>query len=423
MDNKRRGKALKCLCILLLITPWLTGCWDRTEMEERGIILGLGIDTAPPEAEKHEDQITETNDPAGFPPPGEEMIKVTAQVAVPGRVPLGPGQGGSQGGGGGGSQKPVWAIQVMGHTLEDALQNLQQQVAQQLYLGHLRIVVVSEELAKRGLKENLDLLMRDPEIRKSSYLLVSRGPASKALAVAPPLERVPTLYLSGLMDHAVQTGRFPQSFIGNFFTAYAAKGKEGYLPYVQPKGGNKPDSEIDIEIDGLAYFVGDKMVGHTEPVEVARFMEVIGIGAAGYSVSVPVPGQQGNVMIRKTERAQKPFVEIRRGKPLVHVFIHVEGELDAKSNQQIKINSTQTLQSVRKGLSRRLQRINAQFVQDLQKEGSDIFGFGEQVRAQEPEYWNRHVRTREKWRQVFKNELQVKVTVTSSIRRTGMRER
>src|SRR5699024_6388842 len=126
----------------------------------------------------------------------------------------------------------------------------------------------------------------------------------------------------------------------------------------------------------------DKMVGHTEPVEVARFMEVIGIGAAGYSVSVPVPGQQGNVMIRKTERAQKPFVEIRRGKPLVHVFIHVEGELDAKSNQQIKINSTQTLQSVRKGLSRRLQRINAQFVQDLQKEGSDIFGFGEQVRAQ-----------------------------------------
>lgn len=240
MDNKRRGKALKCLCILLLIIPGLTGCWDRTELEERGIILGLGIDTVPPEAAKHEDQITETNRKDGFPPPGEEMIKVNAQIAVPGRVPLGPGQGGGSQGGGG--QKPVWVIQVMGHTLDDAIQNLQQQVSQELYLGHLRVVIVSEQLAKRGLKKTLDLLMRDPEIRKSSYLLVSRSSADKALTVAPPLERVPTLYLTDMMEQAVWMGKFPQSFIGNFFTAYAAKGREGYLPYIQPKGGKNRSS-------------------------------------------------------------------------------------------------------------------------------------------------------------------------------------
>ncbi len=242
MDNKRRGKALKCLCILLLIIPGLTGCWDRTELEERGIILGLGIDTVPPEAAKHEDQITETNRKDGFPPPGKEMIKLTAQIAVPGRVPLGPGQGGGSQGGGGGGQKPVWVIQVMGHTLDDAIQNLQQQVSQELYLGHLRVVIVSEQLAKRGLKKTLALLMRDPEIRKSSYLLVSRSPADKALTVAPPLERVPTLYLTDMMEQAVWMGKFPQSFIGNFFTAYAAKGREGYLPYIQPKGGKNRSS-------------------------------------------------------------------------------------------------------------------------------------------------------------------------------------
>lgn len=76
------------------------------------------------------------------------MIRLTAQISVPGRIPLGP-----QTGGGGGEQEPVWVLSSYGHTIDDALLNLQQELADELFLGHLRIIVVNEKLAKKALND------------------------------------------------------------------------------------------------------------------------------------------------------------------------------------------------------------------------------------------------------------------------------
>ncbi|MEW9668532.1 hypothetical protein [Ammoniphilus sp. 3BR4] len=72
------------------------------------------------------------------------MIRLTVQIAIPGRIPLGPGEGG------GGGEKPVWVLDVVGHTIGDALSNLQQQVADRLFFGHLRVIAVSEAVAILG---------------------------------------------------------------------------------------------------------------------------------------------------------------------------------------------------------------------------------------------------------------------------------
>lgn len=78
------------------------------------------------------------------------MIRVAAQIGLPGRIPLGPGEGGGQTDGGG--QNTVWVIEVVGHSIDDALMNLQQQISGRLFFGHLRVIVVSEAVAKKGWK-------------------------------------------------------------------------------------------------------------------------------------------------------------------------------------------------------------------------------------------------------------------------------
>lgn len=172
------------------------------EIEDRALVLGLSIDKIPADDTQKEDRVTHIHDNS-LP---TEMISVTAQIAVPGRVPLGPGTGGSAGEG---KTSPVWVVSVRGISLDDAMNNLQQQIADPRYLVHLRIIIISEEIARGSLAELNDYLRRNPEIRRRTWLLVSEGRASAFMDVNPPLQRVPTLYILSMMEKSVSSGKFP----------------------------------------------------------------------------------------------------------------------------------------------------------------------------------------------------------------------
>jgi spore germination protein KC len=133
----------KLLCVIPFVIPLLTGCWDRLEIEERAVVLGISVDVAGPSADKEEDEISYLA--GSYSAPHNEMIRVAVQIALPGKIPLGPGE---SGGGKGGARQTVWVIDVVGNTIDDALMNLQQQISGRLFFGHLRVIVVSEELAK-----------------------------------------------------------------------------------------------------------------------------------------------------------------------------------------------------------------------------------------------------------------------------------
>jgi spore germination protein KC len=86
--------------VLLLVLFTMTGCWDSLEIEQRAVVLGIAIDKAEPDAEEEEEEISHLS--GGFPTPNKEMIRLNAQIAVPGRIPLGPAAGEA------GTKEPVW---------------------------------------------------------------------------------------------------------------------------------------------------------------------------------------------------------------------------------------------------------------------------------------------------------------------------
>lgn len=114
METRTWIKTVKVLCAMSVLMPLLTGCWDRLEIEERAVVLGVSIDVAEPEAEKEEDDITHLK--GTIPAPERGMVRVAVQIALPGRIPLGPGEGG----GGKDSAETVWIIDVVGHSIDDA---------------------------------------------------------------------------------------------------------------------------------------------------------------------------------------------------------------------------------------------------------------------------------------------------------------
>jgi spore germination protein KC len=395
------------ISIFFLLFPLLSGCWDSQEIEQRATVLAIGIDQASNKEEDTQSEGGTTHLDKQSSEPQEELIKVTAQIAVPGRIPLGPTQGQS-------SNSSVLVVKVVGHTIQDAMINLQQQVAYETFLGHLRIIVLNEKVAKKGTQRFNDFLRRNPQIRRTASLAVSKEPAADYMKLVPELQRVPSLYLADMVDNLSALGRFPPSFIGLFWTILSSKGQDPYLPYLTIK------DKKSIQLSGLAYFSGEKMVGKTSPLEIGDFMAIRGIGKGGYSAFIKVPGQDEYVLVRAISRKTKVKVNLKDGKPHVDIKVRYESEIEEKTSQSILINDSKVIRKIENEASKEITISLKKFISKTQKSESDIFGFGEHVRAEYPKYWNNQIGTKEKWNRVYK-DITYHVHVDSSIHRVGMK--
>lgn len=400
------GKMLRLILVVSTLIPMLTGCWDQVEIEDRALVLGLAIDKAPPEAKDDESTHIQEKFPL-------KKIQVTAQIAVPGRVPLGPGSSGS----GSSNQNPVWVVKVTGLSLDDAMNNLQQQIADPRYLVHLRVIIISKDIAhsKDHMDELNDYLRRNPEVRRRTWLLVSEGSATKFMDVAPPLQRVPTIYILAMMDKAVDIGKLPPDYIGNFWSAHSKWGQSSFLPYIAIR------EKDNILIKGLAYFREGRMVGTTKPIEIGAYLAIMGMNPGGYSEFFQVP-ELGFVMTVITERHSRNKSSISKGKPHLKYHLSLEGNLDEHFQSMNPINSSARLHQVELTFNKRATKLINNMIKKTQKDHCDIFGMGEIIRAHHPSFWKEHIHSKKDWEEMYGN-LTVDVEVNMAISNVGLKQK
>lgn len=405
--NRNKHKWKEMLLVILLLLPLLTGCWDSREIEKRATILAIGIDKADHDAEEKEAEISHRKGKIDI--PQEKMIELTVQIAIPGRIPLGPQIGA-------GEKSPVLVVRAVGHTLEDALLIIQQEVASEVFLGHLRLIVLNEDVARDGVDRFTDYLRRNPQIRRTAALVVSKERASKYMEIQPDLERVPSLYLAEMVDSFIQLGKLPETFLGMFWSILSSKGQDGYLPYFNIKG------KANIQINGIAYFKGDKMVGKTDPLQIGGFMAGIGAEQGGYGIFVYIPEMEQEVLVRAVERKTRVKASLKNGKPHIFLKVRYESEIEEVESNAPTYVDKEAIKALEIEFSKMVKEGLEVLIADTQEAKSDIFGFGEHFRAKFPDYWNKNVKTKEDWQDIYA-ELSYDVEVITSIRRTGMKAR
>ena len=393
------------LFVLFLASLFLSGCWDRYDLEERANILGLAIDVVDGDAENL--TVPEVTYREGETHAGEQrsLYKVTAQLAVPGKIKLGPeGRGGSS------SDETAWVLQTTGFSMKDAMANLQQQLAEKLYLGHLQITIVNEDVAKKGIDDICDFLKREYEVRRTSWMVVSMGKAEDVLRAAPPVETVPSLYLSDTLENAVRFGKLPREYLGKFWVDRADIGIDGVLPYIELIEQER------ISIDGLAYFNDDKMIGSMTPYEIGIFLGIKGENKGGYGLAVST--EDGGIYILESyKRDTKIDIKIENNVPSILINEKVEANITERTN--MKSITNEKVEEIEKVASNVASKKNNKAVKNWQENESDLLGIGARVRAKFPKYWSREVKTMDKWREIYK-QLQIEVNVQYEIIRTGM---
>ncbi|MCR8643529.1 hypothetical protein NV379_12780 [Paenibacillus sp. N1-5-1-14] len=146
--------------LLLICMVFLMGCWDRKEINMLAIVTSAAIDKY-----------------------NKDMYELSIQIYVPKSA----GSSGGSEGGGGSSQLLVRS--GVGHTVAEAVNNLQKSLPRSIFWGQCEVFIASKEVTSEGVRPHLDYIMREPKTRGNAYFYISQGKAKQMLELKPPLNK------------------------------------------------------------------------------------------------------------------------------------------------------------------------------------------------------------------------------------------
>lgn len=368
--------------VLLLAGMFLTGCWDRRDIEQRSLVSAIGIDKGAA---------------------GDYLISI--QVPIPNQI------AGSTGTGGGGGGEAYRVITSTGDTLMEGLNNLQKRTNQMIFVGHTRVIAISEEVARENMASIIDGLRRKSSFRRLLWPIVVHGEARNLLTFSPKLEQLPTVFVMDQLKTSSKLGILPKLSLGDMYIAMSKTTEEPIAYYAHV-------SKEDIQLDQLAVFRGNRMVGHLNAHEIIPLIHIRN-QRNGPDVTVPIDPEK-NVFVTFHPKKTKTRINTRfeEGKPSFQIRIRMDGSITESTHKEI-INPVRWMNEVEQATAAYYEKLAKKTLQKLQKEyQADILRLGTLFRGRYPEAWKKI----DCWQTLFSNA-EIQVAYDVRIRQTGLEKR
>lgn len=368
MPPKSLKAVIRLLTVLVLLLP-LGGCWQRRELNETSFVLGMGLDKAA--------------SGSGY--------KVTLQVVIPSAIT-------SQAAGGtGGVGVPVVVSSFEVPTLYETQRQYALVSSRAAYYGHIRVLVIGEELAKSGVGPALDVLKRSREPRDDYYVMVARNnTAENVLRVLTPLNKLPASKLFDSLDKSQKiSAKTVAVSLSRFIEDLLYEGKNPVLTGVEILGNAKSgENQSNLEVTApkaltrfrnVAVFRKDKMLGWLDD------NQTIGYNYITDNVNQsagPVEGEDGKpIVIGALQTSTSRKVKIINGKP--NIFIHLKATCNVQESlSNDDLGQEATIKKLeRKSEERLIERMRAAVEQINERFNVDIIGFGQSIYRSNPKAW------------------------------------
>ncbi|WP_375533171.1 Ger(x)C family spore germination protein [Paenibacillus terreus] len=350
------------LLAVLTVLPLLSGCWENQELNEIAFVLGLGIDKA------------------------KDGYKVSMQVVIPSQI--------ESAGGGGGTPVTLYTYKVP--TVYEAFRNFTLKSPRQSYLGHVRVLIIGEELARSGMAETLDVLKRSREMRTDYYILVAKhAKASEVLSVFTPLEKIPA---NSMFKSAKASDKATAATItvqmDEFMNSLVTEGQQPVLTGVEiigKSGGGQVKNIQNIQpatklhFGDVAVFRKDRLVGWLNELESIGFSYAMD---RVYTNSGAIFGNDGKkIVVEALSSHTKRKVKIINGKP--HIYLHASLVANIQAVQSgMDITTPSALAKLEQEGEKRVVRLMETTVDTLiDKYNSDALGFGQLIYKDDPKAW------------------------------------
>lgn len=346
---------------ILLILPFLlflTGCWNYNELNTLAIATGMAIDKS------------------------KDGYEVSLLIANSKKVEESSKEGEAQ----------TIVYSGRGKTISQAMKDIDLVSSKQLYIGHLSVIIVSDKVAKEGLINTLDFLLREPESIKRFYIALARNDKAKdILKILSPLESFPSQNIYSNIKFSSESHAISASVAyGIFIEELLAKGKETTLPSMVIKGNEKKGSKsssleestpkAEVKLNTLGLFKKDKLITYATANE-SRGINLIKSNVDEMILSTNC---KGGTAIAKLNDIKTNYEVTKKS---VNINLNSTAYI-RESNCTNDLNDSKEITKLEKSFEKNIKGLVVKGIKVAQKNKTDIFGFGNELYKKYPNYFN-----------------------------------
>lgn len=374
----------------------MSGCWGKYELNEIAIVSATGIDLEPD---------------------GRTRITVIAVLPV-GNPEIS-----------GIERSNAWVGTAVGENITDAENNLLSIAPQTPVFYHDKILIIGEQLARAGVEDVMDYLLRGRSIRTLSYFMISEGRAYDLLLTPADIQKNLPKEIEGIIRNTNNNYKSWTSTLKDFLVCRSKKGCEPVVGRISTKkitrntfstfmeNERKLNDNIEKEIasvDGCAVFCGEKFKGFLNQQETKGYNWIKNKPKSGI---VTVRDKSGEInigaVIKNFKCSLKP--EITDGRIVVTIKYRTNecsirqkrGDEDIGKSQKADIESI---------LARVVTEEMKAAVYKAQKVyNADIFGIGQSIYRKYPNVWDK---IESEWNKIYPM-VETKYDVKVEIERMG----
>lgn len=371
------SKRAACVFLALLCILPLTGCWNYRGLNEMTIVTGMAIDKNP---ENGKYLLT------------FEFVDLSSPVkekGYKGRL-----------------------VQSEGETLFEAVRDAKRKLANKLYFGHNQIVVLSKEVASsESIVSTVDWLLRDGECRETLYVAISQGETAHEVF---EVEGIDQKLISYKLQRVISgdenaTGSTLPVELYELYDISESPGRELALPAIHR---TKSGGELVTEINGLAVFNKEELVGFLSPTESKYYLFAVDRFEKGLlTFHDPESGEaRGTLEVSKSRTKYEIKEDGDKVKLVVKPMLTVY--LDELMETNLKLDEAK-LDEIKAAAAEELEENISDVIRKIQTEfGSDILGYGNLIYKRDTPLWTK---LEDGWEERFPTlEVEVEVSINIS---------
>lgn len=368
---------------LLFFLLLLSGCWNYQELNEYAIVTGMAIDK---NDDKYEVSFLIAN--------GNKSEDQTAKTSL---------------------------LSGEGVTIYNAIKDISLASPKELYISHLSVVIMSEDIAKDGISNLLDYLLREPQSHQNFYLLISKDYNAKdILSILSPLSDYPSQNIaSNISNTSKLQGKISDASFNVFIEKYLNVGFEPIMNSITILGDVKEGQTSDSQekskqdaytkLDTLALFQKDKFVGWTSQEESIGIDLILGEIKTFY-FNVPC----GDNYAVTVSNDYKIDYHIEKNKIILKA--NAEGTLE-EVDCKINLEKEEEFKKLEEAASEELRKYMSSAVTIAKNYETDVFGFGSKYYKKYPKDYKKI----ENWNHFF-TSLPIEIEVNFKYTRKGSLE-
>jgi spore germination protein KC/spore germination protein len=357
-----RKKLLKCISVSIGIIMCinLTGCWDKRELNDLGIVLGVGVDKG-----KNIDE-----------------VEVAIQLIKPMES----------------SNNNISASQdnnyinltSKGITILDAMQDFNKNTSRRLFFPDNQVIIFGKDIAEEGIEKYIDFFLRNRETRLLVWVLIAGDTAKDIFYTEVDYEKIPARNIGEIINIQKEISNIPNVELKTFVARLMSKTAAPIVPIVEVK-----------------------MVGKLNEIETRGLLWVLGEVKSGTTV-IETKKSKDKVTLVTSRAKSKLTPKIIGDKVFIEVKIEEEGDLGEQYSSEDLTNPEMFLELQKAKEAAIKKEVKAAIAKAKELE-ADVFGFGDMVYKYYPKQWKN---MEDNWDKLFK-DLSVEVVVESKLRRNG----